>query len=101
MQSKVSKKYEDQDPKGTVVRTPTGLKSFIQMEAGSWFGDDSLFRDVVWQSTVSSVDHTVLLTITKTTLLNLLQRFPKATLCYKGFQRRIMQGDLIGAGLIC
>eukprot|EP00746_Dinoflagellata_sp_MGD_P024262 gnl/MRDRNA2_/MRDRNA2_15690_c0_seq1.p1 gnl/MRDRNA2_/MRDRNA2_15690_c0~~gnl/MRDRNA2_/MRDRNA2_15690_c0_seq1.p1 ORF type:complete len:448 (-),score=52.04 gnl/MRDRNA2_/MRDRNA2_15690_c0_seq1:47-1222(-) len=79
----------------------TGAKQSVYLESPSWIGDLCLFQDMERSNTVVSMTHSELLTISKDSLLCLLDEFPKARICYEEYRLRVSRGDLSAAGVRC
>lgn len=94
LQADVDSQYLKADPERKHNKT-------LSLTAPSWIGDMSLFKDVVRAKTVISVTHSELLTVMKATLIEVMQEFPKVKAYVELFQRRIDEGDFVGAGILC
>lgn len=98
---KKQKKIPRNDTSTSVSGVELPIAEDLLLYPPSWIGDESLFREVVWMTTVISMEHTELLAFERDFLLQLLHQFPKAALHYKQFQRTLNQGDFVGAGILC
>lgn len=67
----------------------------------SWIGDMCIFTDMKRTKTVVSVTHSELLVVQKSSVMVLVNEFPKIISSYRTFKAKVDNGDLLACGVVC
>lgn len=71
------------------------------LEAPSWLGDQCLFQEITRVRTVICLTHAELLTLPRDLFHTILHEFPKTRPWYEKWQEKVLNGDLVSAGIRC